>query len=63
MKGLKKPLNRCLCPQNNETQQKKNSSIWYKKQKKKERTRGSEYPNTKIWSKKLHQKMSAVSRI
>ena len=62
MKGIKKSLNRCLCPQNNERQQ-KNPVTYGIRNKKKGRTRGSEYPNTKIWSKKLHQKMSAVSRI
>ena len=42
---------------------KKTSNNWYKKQEKKLRARGSEYPNTKIWRKKLQQKMLAVSRI
>ena len=45
------------------TKKKKTSNNWYKKQEKKLRTRSSEYPNTKIWRKKLQQKMLAVSRI
>ena len=69
MKGLRKKtelpktLKRCVCPQESERRQKKTSNNWYKKQEKKLRTRSSEYPNTKIWRKKLQQKMLAVSRI
>ena len=41
---------------------KETGTTWYEKQEKK-RTRSLEYPNTKIWRRKLDQKMSAVSII
>ena len=58
-----KALNRCVCPQKNEKQNKKPVTHSIRNKKIKRRTRSSEYPNTKIKRKKVHQKISAVSRI
>ena len=58
---LPRTLNRCICPQKNERQQRKLVRDGMR-DKKKGRTRISEYPNTKLWRKKLYQRMSAVSR-
>ena len=53
-----------MCTSTKERKTKKaTSSTWYKKQETKGRARSSEYPNTKIWRKKLHENISAVSRI
>ena len=49
---LPRALNRCRCLQKKE-ENKGTSNIWYKKQERKGRTRSSEYPNTKIWRKRL----------
>ena len=55
MKGIrKKTLNRCVCPQKSEIQQKKPVTHGI---------RNMQYRNTNICRKKLHQKMLAVSRI
>ena len=54
MKGLRKKtelprtLNRCVCPEKNERQQKKPVAHSIKNKKKKGRTKSFEYPSTKI---------------
>ena len=66
MKGLrKKPSADRHVPKRMKDNIRNQHSMWHKKQEKKEEqeTRSSEYPNTKICSKILHQKISAVSRI